>query len=83
MPATRLVIGKQSLDAFVRQDDGSWLCVKNIEFHAAGGGIVAVAKGQRFIAGTVFAGFDDFPAYLESICIENVGASAYISALHR
>lgn len=73
-------MGKQALGAFERQPNGDWACIKDVDISVAPGSIsgtapasttVHVWKGRRFSPHTVFAGFDDFTAYLESICVES------------
>lgn len=42
---------------FVREPDGSWLCVRSAET-TLGGGRIQVAPGARFTRGTRFMGID-------------------------
>jgi hypothetical protein len=56
------------LDCFVQQADGSWLCMRDSTIGS--GAAIRVRRGQRFDRGTVFAGHDDFAAYLESVSVE-------------
>lgn len=45
------------IDNFVREADGSWICIKPAETLLAGGRI-QVAPGSRFTKGTRFMGVD-------------------------
>ena len=62
----------QALGAFERESGGDWVCFKKVEVSTPDGGqTVSVTKGARFHPHTVFAGFNDFTAYLESVSIES------------
>jgi hypothetical protein len=63
-------MGRRALDSFEDRGDGSWVCT-----HAttvAGPSVtVPVRQGQSFAPGTVFAGYDDFTAYLARVSVES------------
>jgi hypothetical protein len=65
-------MSKQALGAFQLDNvSGDWVCLKTTAIPIKGTSVnIAVHEGQRFSAHTVFAGHDDFVAYLESIAVE-------------
>jgi hypothetical protein len=59
---------RHALDCFEDRDDGSWICTKDTVVNGPVGP-VDVERGQSFKPGTVFAGYNDFPAYLASVSV--------------
>jgi len=57
---------RQALECFEELLDGSWVCRKSTVITGLSCN-VAVWRGQTFAPHTVFAGYDDFTSYLESI----------------
>lgn len=57
-----------ALGSFEDRDDGSWVCFKGTVVDGPAGR-VSIARGQTFKPGTVFAGYDDFAAYLASVSV--------------
>jgi hypothetical protein len=55
-----------ALDSFVKQADGSWLCVREVTLNSN----IPVLRGQVFRARSVYAAQDDFTAYLERTSVE-------------
>ena len=47
----------QFITHFVREEPGTWICVKSGEYHGPNGR-VQVNVGSRFTSGTTFMGFD-------------------------
>lgn len=45
------------IDAFIRDDDGSWRCVRDVTLEGPGGRIQVLA-GARFERGVIFMGVD-------------------------
>jgi hypothetical protein len=62
-------MARQALGCFEEQSDGRWICVHSIAVIGPFNS-VQVQQGQSFADGTVFAGYDDFTAYLASVSIE-------------
>jgi hypothetical protein len=65
-----------ALTSFEDRDDGSWVCIKNTVITGPVGQ-VHVAYGQSFRPGTVFAGYDDFTAYLASVSVPSPGKAPH------
>ncbi len=55
-----------SFNCLEKRDDGSWVCIRSAKI-AGKFGTVPVHDGQKFGPGTMYAGYDDFAAYLECI----------------
>jgi hypothetical protein len=72
------VMSKQALGAFERQSNGDWTCIKDTSISIVPGWpAVSVRKGMRFAPRTVFAGSDNFTAYLESVGVESPSVSPH------
>jgi hypothetical protein len=52
-----------ALNCFEKLRDGSWVCHRDVTI-AGMSCTAAVRRGQLFEKGSVFAGYDDFTAYL-------------------
>ena len=63
-------MGRRALGCFEDRDGGGWICIRETTV-VGPAGKVAVHPGQSFTAKTVFAGYDDFTAYLASVAIES------------
>ncbi len=61
-------MGRRALDAFEEREDGVWVCTRAVLI-AGPGGSIRVEKGQTFPPRTVFAGHNDFTAYLASVSV--------------
>jgi hypothetical protein len=56
-------MARSALGCFEQLSDGNWICQQDVKID----GLcctVLVRRGQLFSKGSVFAGYDDFPAYL-------------------
>ena len=62
-------MGRRALGCFEDREDGSWVCVHAATV-AGPAGNITVKKGRSFAPKTVFAGFDDFAAYLASVSVD-------------
>ncbi len=60
----------QALGSFERNSVGDWVCEKNVTVDGPMG-LVEVKQGQVFHRPIVFAGYDDFTGYLDSVAIES------------
>ncbi len=60
----------QALGAFERNSQGDWVCQKDVIIDGPMGS-VNVKRGQYFHRHTVFAGYDDFTIYLDSVGVES------------
>lgn len=69
-------MGRRALGCFEDRDDGSWVCIRATSVVGPQGS-VAVRKGQSFARKTVFAGYDDFAAYLASVSLECAHAAPH------
>ncbi len=63
-------MGRRALGCFEDREDGGWVCIRATSVIGPKGS-VAVRKGQSFSRKTVFAGYDDFAAYLASVSVES------------
>jgi hypothetical protein len=63
-------MGRRALDCFEDRGDGSWVCTHATTVSGPAG-IVPVRQGQSFAPRTVFAGYDDFTAYLARVSVES------------
>lgn len=62
-------MAKIAFECIELQPDGRWVCLK-AAIVPGRYGPVRVRAGQSFVAGTIFAGFDDFTSYLQRISVE-------------
>ncbi len=62
-------MGRRALGCFEDREDGGWVCIRATSVTGPTGS-VPVRKGQSFAGKTVFAGYDDFAAYLASVSHE-------------
>jgi len=52
--------------------DGRWRCLRDFVLEGPAG-TVAIKLGQTFHPGTVYAGYDNFVAYLQSVSVAASG----------
>jgi hypothetical protein len=62
-------MGRRALGCFEDRDGGRWVCIRSTTV-VGPAGPVTVQPGQSFALKTVFAGYDDFAAYLASKSVE-------------
>jgi hypothetical protein len=63
-------MSRRALDCFEDREGGGWVCIRATSVKGPAG-TVAVRKGQTFAPKAVFAGFNDFTAYLASVSVES------------
>ena len=64
-------MGRVALGAFERMNDGTWECRRaTVVQHPSGWPAIKIRGGMTFSPHTVFAGFDDFTEYLESVAVD-------------
>jgi hypothetical protein len=69
-------VGRQALGCFEARGDGRWVCVR-ATLVVGPAGSIPVQKDRTFAPKTVFAGFNDFTAYLESVSVESAGTAPH------
>jgi len=67
---------KQALGAFEQTDLGEWYCFRDVMV-VGRTGTVRVPKGTVIRRRIVYAGYDDFGRYLESVAIDVPGSVRY------
>jgi hypothetical protein len=56
-------MARMALGCFEQLSDGNWICQQGVKIDGRSCPVL-VRRGQLFRQGSVFAGYDDFPAYL-------------------
>ena len=59
-------MAQRALGCFERLSDGNWICQQDAKIRGTSC-VVSVRRGQLFIKGSIFAGYEDFPAYLTKV----------------